>query len=132
MGFALPAALLRLRCALTAPFHPYRPLLAGGMFSVVLSVKPALSESPRPLAGMLPCGDRTFLSVSGATACPAGPFPLSRDRQWNYDYHWYQTLLKDETFGTSGVSTSSWCILYQRTLEWGICRSSTVRRSSKL
>jgi len=33
----------------------------GGIFSVALSVKPALSEPPRPLAGMLPCGDRTFL-----------------------------------------------------------------------
>ena len=28
---------------------------------MALSVKPALSEPPRPLAGMLPCGDRTFL-----------------------------------------------------------------------
>ena len=34
---------------------------AGGIFSVALSVKPALSEPPRPLAGMLPYGDRTFL-----------------------------------------------------------------------
>src|SRR5580658_6606283 len=33
----------------------------GGTFSVALSVKPALSEPPRPLAGMLPYGDRTFL-----------------------------------------------------------------------
>ena len=37
----------------------------GGMFSVALSVKPALSESPRPLAGTLPCGDRTFLPRRG-------------------------------------------------------------------
>jgi hypothetical protein len=28
---------------------------------VALSVKSALSEPPRPLAGMLPYGDRTFL-----------------------------------------------------------------------
>ena len=28
---------------------------------MALSVKPALSEPPRPLAGMLPYGDRTFL-----------------------------------------------------------------------
>ena len=33
----------------------------GGIFSVALSVELALSESPRPLAGMLPYGDRTFL-----------------------------------------------------------------------
>ncbi len=62
MGFALPAGLLRPRCALTAPFHPYQPhKAAGGIFSVALSVKSALSEPSRPLAGMLPCGDRTFL-----------------------------------------------------------------------
>jgi hypothetical protein len=36
----------------------------GGIFSVALSVKSALSESPRPLAGMLPCGDRTFLPAN--------------------------------------------------------------------
>src|SRR5215469_870483 len=39
VGFALPAALLRRRCALTAPFHPYPALLPGGMFSVALSVE---------------------------------------------------------------------------------------------
>ncbi len=33
----------------------------GGIFSVALSVTSALSGHPRPLAGMLPCGDRTFL-----------------------------------------------------------------------
>ena len=65
MGFALPDGSLHPRCALTAPFHPYRkPSLrpiSGGIFSVALSVKSALSEPPRPLAGMLPYGDRTFL-----------------------------------------------------------------------
>ena len=67
MGFTLPDELLRPRCALTAPFHPYlRHEAAGGIFSVALSVKPALSESPRPLAGMLPCGDRTFLPAAAA------------------------------------------------------------------
>jgi len=58
--FALPDELLRPRCALTAPFHPY--LRRGGIFSVALSMRNALSESPRPLAGTLSCGDRTFLS----------------------------------------------------------------------
>src|SRR5579862_1633319 len=62
MGFALPDELLRPRCALTAPFHPYLPRAEGGTFSVALSVNRALSATPRPLAGMLPCGDRTFLS----------------------------------------------------------------------
>src|SRR5438094_10049797 len=43
VGFALPATLLRQRCALTAPFHPYLPparkQASGGMFSVALSVE---------------------------------------------------------------------------------------------
>jgi len=43
----------------------------GGMFSVALSVKPALSGPPRPLAGTLPCGDRTFLPRCGGD-CPPG------------------------------------------------------------
>ena len=40
VGFAVPHALLRERCALTAPFHPYlgRFTAAGGIFSVALSV----------------------------------------------------------------------------------------------
>jgi len=43
MGFTLPDELLRPRCALTAPFHPYPPPkpespAAGGIFSVALSV----------------------------------------------------------------------------------------------
>jgi hypothetical protein len=80
MGFALPDELLRPRCALTAPFHPYRRFereaqAGGGIFSVALSVKPALSESPRPLAGMLPCGDRTFLPIGGKTAFRATTRP---------------------------------------------------------
>ena len=55
--FTLPAELLPPRCALTAPFHPYL-FVTGGIFSVALSVSVA---GPRPLAGTLPCGDRTFL-----------------------------------------------------------------------
>ena len=31
VGFALPAALLRRRCALTAPFHPYPSVAAGAV-----------------------------------------------------------------------------------------------------
>jgi len=82
VGFALPAALLRRRCALTAPFHPYPARSAshcekhcdlsngrGGMFSVALSVEsPTLSRKPRndgppsrTLSGTLLCGVRTFL-----------------------------------------------------------------------
>jgi hypothetical protein len=41
VGFALPLVLPPARCALTAPFHPYRRRASrhvGGMFSVALSV----------------------------------------------------------------------------------------------
>src|SRR3981081_4660090 len=88
MGFALPDALLRPRCALTAPFHPYLTVSCPAvLFSVALSVKFALSESPRPLAGMLPYGDRTFLPPvwfaprEPAAARPAGPHSLSGVRE---------------------------------------------------
>src|SRR4051812_11550095 len=36
VGFSVPSLLPMMRCALTAPFHPY--LLRGGLFSVALSV----------------------------------------------------------------------------------------------
>src|ERR1700721_3506571 len=41
VGFAVPPALPPARCALTAPFHPYRGNYAthrGGLFSVALSL----------------------------------------------------------------------------------------------
>src|SRR6185437_17105957 len=67
------------RCALTAPFHPYPPgTLHPGravLFSVALSVKLGFSKSPRPLAGMLPYGDRTFLPAlccKRRGGCPSG------------------------------------------------------------
>ena len=40
VGFTLPFMLPQMRCALTAPFHPYQN---GGIFSVALSLK-----SPSP------------------------------------------------------------------------------------
>jgi len=65
MGFALPA---RVTAAAVRSYRTFSPLPAsyptGGTFSVALSVKPALSEPPRPLAGMLLFGDRTFLPGS--------------------------------------------------------------------
>ena len=38
VGFTMRRSLLNVRCALTAPFHPYRRLLSGGIFSVALAV----------------------------------------------------------------------------------------------
>src|SRR5437899_4428549 len=113
MGFALPAALLRPRCALTAPFHPYPPEARQAvLFSVALSVKPALSEPPRPLAGMLPYGDRTFLPP-GELPRPGGRLPV---RQARLHYpgsrpEGQAVFGNRETSGGSGVSTISWCIL---------------------
>jgi hypothetical protein len=67
MGFTLPARITPSAVRSYRTFSPLPPTRApkaratGGIFSVALSVKLALSESPRPLAGMLPYGDRTFL-----------------------------------------------------------------------
>ncbi len=50
---------------------------------MTLSVKPALSRPPRPLAGMLPYGDRTFLPIykcefiDPATTRPTDPYTVS-------------------------------------------------------
>jgi hypothetical protein len=76
VGFAMPCALLRRRCALTAPFHPYRnsrtsqaqracacwplcpaqkriglrhSLMCGGIFSVALSVEHLAPRRNAPL-----------------------------------------------------------------------------------
>ena len=72
MGFALPA---RITAAAVRSYRTFSPLpdrcRHGGIFSVALSVKPALSEPPRPLAGMLPYGDRTFLELNVATPLAA-------------------------------------------------------------
>ena len=51
----------------------------GGIFSVARSVKPALSEPPRPLAGMLPYGDRTFLPAGESKSATERP-PVYRPR----------------------------------------------------
>jgi hypothetical protein len=59
-------------------YRTFSPLLAGypasGIFSVALSVACAFSAHPRPLAGMLPYEDRTFLSThsrtSASSSCP--------------------------------------------------------------
>ena len=80
VGFTLPSPLPGTRCALTAPFHPYRPSLrwAGGLLSVALSlgspppgvtrrrvpVEPGLS-SPRSRKNEEQPSDRLTQSESG-------------------------------------------------------------------
>src|SRR5438045_3745078 len=58
VGFALPAALLSRRCALTAPFHPYP---CGRYVFCGTFRQPALKSASRTLSGTLLCRVRTFL-----------------------------------------------------------------------
>jgi len=65
--FALPAALLHRRCALTAPFHPYpdlakQSLERGGRYVFCGTFRrTGLNPASRTLSGTLLCGVRTFL-----------------------------------------------------------------------
>src|SRR5579863_3200310 len=71
VGFAVPPSSPRERCALTAPFHPYRPLRTGGLFSVALSFEsPRLAVSPHP-ALRSPDFPRRAPEGPDATTCPA-------------------------------------------------------------
>jgi len=90
MGFALPAsvtgaAVRSYRTFSPLPGQDFTPNRAV-LFSVALSVKLALSEPPRPLAGMPLYGDRTFLPPQPfgrerATARPAGPNPFCQKQR---------------------------------------------------
>ena len=71
MGFTLPIPLLEIAVRSYRTISPLPDVESGGIFSVALSVKRASRLLPRPLAGILPCGDRTFLSPKRAIACPA-------------------------------------------------------------
>src|SRR6202035_780190 len=68
VGFAVPPALPPARCALTAPFHPYRlhplPGGAGGLFSVALS----LGSHPPDVI-------RHRLSMEPGLSLPNNPLP---------------------------------------------------------
>ena len=77
VGFALPIALLRRRCALTAPFHPYPDVAARAVYFLwhfPSSPLPSLpkagkDEAPsRTLSGTLLCGVRTFLCFTSTPA----------------------------------------------------------------
>ncbi len=63
VGFAVPAALLQPRWALTPPFHPCRRRAGGGLLSVALSLR--IAGEPVIPAGLCPApcfhGARTFL-----------------------------------------------------------------------
>ena len=61
VGFAVPVVLPPLRCALTAPFHPYRrrERRLGGIFLLHFP----WTHVPQALPGTVPCEARTFLHV---------------------------------------------------------------------
>jgi hypothetical protein len=86
VGFALPAALLPRRCALTAPFHPYlnppfaknakdgppnfrykSEMWAGRYVFCGTCRPPGLNLTSRTLSGTLLCGVRTFLPAGSAS-----------------------------------------------------------------
>lgn len=91
VGFTVPPLLPGARCALTAPFHPYRgPRTAGGLLSVALSlgspppavsrhrvsVEPGLSSPDGCVEGGHPAIWRgTVYRGTGQTAMPVGADP---------------------------------------------------------
>ena len=91
VGFSLPLRLPATRCALTAPFHPYPRLHAGGTFSVALSVKRVYEPAPpavnRHAALRRPdfashCPRLLLGARSGARDCPPAPISLSILTRW--------------------------------------------------
>ena len=68
VGFTMRRSLLIVRCALTAPFHPYRQPLERDCRRYIFCCtgRPAAFKRPsRTLSGTLPCGVRTFLPLRG-------------------------------------------------------------------
>jgi hypothetical protein len=84
VGFAVPPALPQARCALTAPFHPYRSLPAGGerwaRRSVLCGTVPGLTPAGRYPAPYVH-GARTFLSghLSALARAAVQPTDAVRD-----------------------------------------------------
>src|ERR1700753_4242328 len=97
VGFAMPSLLPSPRCALTAPFHPYRAPFAcargtlGGLLSVALSVgsRPPgvtwhlIRRSPDFPPPSAPCGTENSDCLAGSpgrhSTCAARNFPAGRD-----------------------------------------------------
>lgn len=76
VGFTLPLMLPPARCALTAPFHPYRPSRArsGGIFSVALSVDsrpPGVTWHPARWSPDFPPFPRAERAAAWPTPWPA-------------------------------------------------------------
>ena len=69
----------RRRCALTAPFHPY--LCPEGPSAVCFLLHFPSGRPALPLASILPCGVRTFLSPLRPRAQPEGRPPGADNEQ---------------------------------------------------
>jgi hypothetical protein len=94
VGFTLPLPLPTARCALTAPFHPYRSTGdLGGLFSVALSVgsrlpgvtwHPALwsPDFPPPLSGGCLANSLLFSLLFSRFTCKGVPLILDGQRQF--------------------------------------------------
>ena len=69
-GWGLPShsVLPPARCALTAPFHPYRQT-HDEMPAVYFLWHFPWARAPQALPGILPCGARTFLPHQGGSDC---------------------------------------------------------------
>ena len=71
VGFTMPSPLPGMRCALTAPFHPYRPGLRPGRRSAFCGTFPRVAP-----AGCYPApcfrGARTFLPPNRSGGRPSG------------------------------------------------------------
>jgi hypothetical protein len=77
VGFALPPPLPAARCALTAPFHPYRRKSTGGIFSVALSLGSPPPGATRHLVSVEP-----GLSSIRAEAQIAAIRPSGAEAKW--------------------------------------------------
>ena len=82
VGFAVPPSSPRGRCALTAPFHPYR---GPGPTAVCFLWHFPSSHLDWPLASTLPFGARTFLDGSFRPA--ATPTPTSARSAAEYSHN---------------------------------------------
>ena len=72
VGFTLPFVLPRTRCALTAPFHPYRVLAEFQHLAVYFLWHCPSTRAAQALPGTPSYGARTFLSLAPSTNADDG------------------------------------------------------------
>jgi hypothetical protein len=130
VGFAMPRALLRERCALTAPFHPYRdfnsrapqrlapaspsrpvraerlsPFGSPGRRRYIFCGtfrKVSLNSPSRTLSGTLLCGVRTFLSLDRAARETPASTSQTATIRFDISYPYYKMNLGSKGFRFPG------------------------------